>query len=122
MNKASGDFYTKRSYYRNYSGNKYYNSYSQFRNCNYEKNEKLKNESVNKSSSSLNNEYQRSRGRLRTKDSESLIINVEETSTTGPIINNENICGCCHQQLKYSNRNMNTNNNAQRTHRYRVKY
>jgi RNA recognition motif-containing protein len=122
MNKASGDFYTKRPYYRNYSRNKYYNSSNQSRNYNYEKNQNFKNEPVNESNSSLNNDYSRSRGRLRTKDSESLIINGEANSTTGPIINNDFICSCCQQQQKYSTRNMNTNNNAQRIHRYSAKY
>ena len=122
LSKAGGDFQTKKSYYRNYSNNNYYNSNYQSRNYNYEKTENFKNQFINKSSSSLNNEYRSSRGRLRTKDSESLIIN-EETSTTGPINNNEHFCSCCQkQQQKYSTRNMNTNNNAQRTYRYSARY
>jgi RNA recognition motif-containing protein len=134
VNNAAGDYYNRKTTnYRNYEQNNNKNYYQTPRyyqnNNNYQKNQ------VKKSNSSLNNDYVRSRGRLRTKDSESLIINDEsmnKQTRTAAYSDNISIRDDNFQHnLKnnsqyndYASLNTNNNNstNGQRYYRYNSRY
>ena len=117
---ASGDYYRKPNY-RYYNRNQYNNyNYQEKKNRKYMMNnasnndESLKSQSLNKSNSSLYNDHRRSSGRLRTKDSESLLENGDEAIAT----KSENRCSFCECHQRNSVKNMNTNNNANRSQKY----
>ena len=113
-NPAGGD-YRKPNYNNNYYQQKprlhqNHKNYSQ-------KSDYFKSQDANQSCSSLNNNYRRSRRRLRTKDSESVILNDDHNVVKNEItseINNQKAQTKKNINNNYASLNTNNNNNGQR--------